>query len=79
MRSIREEFEKAFDHYWDSKKHNNTGEAAALWAAKWALEKAAEIAIKTVESKDGRYYGDQLTAKTIADEIKQAAESGGGA
>lgn len=51
--SLREEFEEAFDK-------DHIGFESALWAAKWAIERAAKVAEETV-------CGCRLDKKCCAD------------
>lgn len=52
--SIIDEFEKAFADWkndWDKRGDYPTTEECALWAAKWALDKAAEVAESDLQGR----------------------------
>lgn len=44
MSQIREEFDKAFNEFWDDTTLIHSGQNAALWAANWTAERIAKEA-----------------------------------
>lgn len=54
-----------------------TKERLSIWieeAIDEQRERCAKVAEATTNSPDGRYYGDQLTAKSIAEAIRMEGE-----